>query len=387
MSLERIYETSLWKKTLAEVSTDAHKVQRECLRSSFLSMRSRVEDIVNRISSQLPGLTLHDITHLDALWEVASLIIGDDYPITPLEGYILGCTFLLHDSGICIDVYERGKDGLRSTIQWRDYFIQIKESNKSLTEDEIKNHTDFAALRELHAVKAEELLNQSWTNADDQSQIFLLDSYELRKHLGKLIGQIAASHNWDIEKVESVFANQLNSINGYPREWRIDPFKLACILRCADAAHLDRERAPDFLYALLKRNGVSLNHWKAQNRLAMVDSDQSDINGETLLFTSTIDFNDNDTSAWYVAYDAISLVQKELNACNSLLEKKTNSLPFKMKKIKGIESPEEMSKYVKAINWQPCSAKIHIGNIENLISVGICCMGQIPIILEQLCAS
>ncbi|MBA2593659.1 MAG: hypothetical protein M3495_02490 [Pseudomonadota bacterium] len=46
----------------------------------------------------MPGLTVHDITHLDALWRVADQIAGPDYPINPAEAFVLGGAFLLHDA-------------------------------------------------------------------------------------------------------------------------------------------------------------------------------------------------------------------------------------------------------------------------------------------------
>jgi hypothetical protein len=71
-------------------------------------------------------------------------------------------------------------------------------------------------------------------------------------------------------------------------------------------------------------------------------------------------------SYWFVAYDAICLLEKEIKECNSLLLKRTGNT-FKINKIQGAESPESISFYVKAKNWTPCSAKVHVGNIEKII--------------------
>jgi len=46
------------------------------------------------IHRDLPDLTVHDITHLDALWEMADLVAGPDYPLNPLEAFALGAVFL-----------------------------------------------------------------------------------------------------------------------------------------------------------------------------------------------------------------------------------------------------------------------------------------------------
>ncbi|MEA5405476.1 ATP-binding protein [Arcicella sp. DC2W] len=367
MTSSRIERTSIWKNTLAHREFDEFKNEREILRNAFWQLRKNTSFLVTQIARTLPELTQHDISHLDALWETGSIIIGDEFDLTPLEGFVLGAAFLLHDSALSFEAFENGKTGLRTTIQWKDAFADIKESNPNLSNEELEHQADFATLRNLHAYQAEKLLHIKWKDNSTGSEMFLLENHELRNHLGKLIGQIASSHHWDIETVVSTFNAQLNVPTGYPREWRIDAVKLACILRCADAIHIDNERAPDFLHALLKRNGVSFDHWIAQNRLAKVDIDQADPNKETILFTSTIDFKETDSNAWYTAYDAICLADREIKSCNLILGNRGGKL-FKVKNIKGIGSPESMSSYIKSDGWEPRSAKVHVGNIEKVIS-------------------
>jgi hypothetical protein len=187
-----------------------------------------------------------------------------------------------------------------------------------------------------------------------------------------LIGKIASSHHWDIELVGSEFRNQVNAIPPLPREWRIDPLKLACLFRCADAAHINHDRAPDLLHALLRRRGISFNHWQAQNRIARADLDQSDGSGSTLIFTSTRPFPVSDSASWWIAHDAAELIDKEIRAANALLETHNTggvvSTSFRVKRVKGVESPERMAEYIKAEGWEPCSAILHVGNVERLIA-------------------
>jgi hypothetical protein len=366
MTITRIERTSIWKNTLAYRQNDEFQAEREILRSAFLSLRNNTSYLVTQIASALPELTQHEVSHLDALWETASLIVGESFELTPLEGFVLGSSFLLHDSALCFEAFENGREGLRGTTQWKDAFEDVKESNSKLSITELEHNADFVALRHLHAFRAETLLNFKWKDPSTDNEIFLMENQGLRFHLGKLIGQIASSHHWDIETVISTFNTQINAPTNFPREWRIDPVKLACILRCADAVHIDNERAPDFLHVLLKRSGVSFDHWKAQNRLAKVDIDQSDPIRETLLFTSTIDFKEPDSNAWFVAYDAICLAEKEIKSSNSVLEKR-GSQKFKVQKVKGVEKPENMAAYIKADGWEPHSAKVHVGNVERIV--------------------
>jgi hypothetical protein len=205
---------------------------------------------------------------------------------------------------------------------------------------------------------------------DNGNKLFLIEDSELRKRYGQVIGQIASSHTWNIEDVGSGLPQQINAPGSWPADWRIDPVKLACILRCADAAHIDDRRAPDFLHALTRREGISLQHWKAQNWLARVDLDQADPKRETLLFTSNHDFEPNDADAWWIAYDAIRLVDREITSSNSLLKlrpQNTISPEFSVKRVAGVSSPEAMSNYLRTRGWKPWHAELHVGNVEQLV--------------------
>jgi hypothetical protein len=367
LSIERIKYTKLWHRTLGEVNDDMYKEKRDELRTSFIKFRDNATHLVSQISSILPGLTQHDISHLDALWEVADLICGDNYPLNPLEAFVFGGAVLLHDSALCFEAYDNGIEGIRNTHIWKDSYASISESVDDVTEAE--KIADFSALRALHAHQAELLTEKSWMDPETNTPLFLLENNTLRKHIGKLIGQIAASHHWSIEDVASKLPNQVNVLPGFPRDWRIDPIKIACMVRCADAAHIDNERAPDFLHALIKRRGISYTHWQAQNKLASVDLDQSDSTNSTLLFTSTHKFLEKESEAWWVVYDTINMIEKEIRSSNALLESRQVETPqFQVKRVKGVESPELMAKYVQTEGWNPCMAEVHVGNLENLVN-------------------
>ncbi len=60
-------ETYLWKNTLAEQKRDSNKAAREAIRNQYVEFRSRTAALLEQISSQMPGLTVHDISHIDAL--------------------------------------------------------------------------------------------------------------------------------------------------------------------------------------------------------------------------------------------------------------------------------------------------------------------------------
>lgn len=363
-NLERIKmdykETYLWKISLGNSEYD-HCELREKLEQIFYRARKNAEYILKEIRDDFPTLTVHDITHVDSLWQVGSVIVGDNYEVTPLEGFVLGCAFLMHDAVLSYEA-AGGKSVLRETSEWKDYYAEYIE-DENLTEDERLYEADFSTIRLLHAKSAEKLYTQLFRRLDG-SRFYLIEDETIRTHLGPIICEIAASHHWNIDEVEKL-GNQIPALAGYPRKWRINPMKLACILRCADAGHIDAGRAPDHILKLLKINGVSKNHWIAQNRLMQIDTDMND--NSRVVIRSNIKFEEKDFAAWNVAFDAVRVLNHELMVSNDIL-RRNNSQEFMAKRVTGADTQEELCKYIETDGWSPCDANIHISNIEGLIN-------------------
>ena len=346
-------DTSLWKRTLGSNSKDVKP-----LRESFLDARRNADFLLRKIRMDFPNLTVHDITHVDSLWNVANTIIGEDYPINPLEGYVLGISFLIHDAALSYDAVG-GKDKLRDTIEWKDAYA---DGPGDKDDEEFKKECDFAAIRILHAKYAEEILSKEFEK-DNTTTFYIIDNDEYRTQFGDMIGKIAASHHWSIDEVESKLDIQINPVAGLPNDWEINEQKLACILRCADAGHIDNGRAPYGIYNSLIVNGVSRDHWESQTRLGQVKENQK--NKEQLLITSTRPFDKDNFAAWNVAYDAVRLFDEELKKSNELLKQSDMSFPHIG--VAGAESKEALSNYIKTKDWQPCSIGVHTSNIKSLI--------------------
>lgn len=361
-------DTGLWRR--AFIADGAGNDPHALLTATYSTFRERAATLTGQIAKALPRLTIHDVTHLDALWETADLIAGDGYPFNPAEAFVFGGAVLLHDAALCFEAYTGGQSGLREHVEWKDAFAAIETQHAGIPLDEKLDEADFSAMRSLHASRAAELGTASWIDPDGEA-IYLIENLELRKHYGALIGQVAASHHWPIEDVLSKLPHQLNALPSMPREWRVDPVKVACLLRCADAAHIDSRRAPDFLRALANLHGVSADHWTAQNWLERVDRDTDDPDGRSLLFTSGKAFSEKDAQSWWVAFDAIRLVDRELRASADLLERRQQRLEspaFHMQRVTGATSPEVANETIRTNGWMPKAVEIHVGNLERLIT-------------------
>jgi hypothetical protein len=326
--------------------------------------------LASRIAADLPGLTLHDGHHFNALWDRADQIAGEDFPLTPAEVFVLGGAILLHDAANTVAAYPGGREEVMKTPEWLDAVATI-ERDGDYSDDDGTNKIDeslilFNTLRTLHARRAEELGELSFENREAGVTVRLIQDDQIRAHLGPLIGLIAASHHWDINALERKLPQLRGALSGHPPTWTIRPLVVACLLRCADACQLDQERAPDFLYALLKLRGVSESHWRAQHRLATPVVDASE--PAALVFSSTRPFRDKDADAWWIAYDAIQIAERELRASNNLLRDLRHP-PFSVQRIRDSETPDRLARHVEVDGWSPVSAEIRISNVDRVVEM------------------
>ena len=352
-------ETSnLWQRCLGNDAT--HKSVQK-LGTSLRDAREKLKLLTNQVGNALPGLTLHDVSHLDALWDVADVIAGDNFPLNPLEAYVFGCAVLLHDAGLCFEAFEGGQEAVRQTVQWRDARQRLASSGIS---DNLDQDADFEALRALHAKQAEHLATRVW-QSDDQTTSYIIDDSDLRDHYGLLIGKIAGSHHWDVEELAVEFAEQRPAAAILGADWPVDALKIACLLRAADAGHIDGRRAPSFLLKILQMNSLSRDHWVAQNHLGRLMISQQD---PTLLnVSSTSPFMRTEVQAWWVAFDAIALFDKEIRACNDLL-RSTGRPCFAVSRVAGAGRVLEMAKYIQTLGWEPVESNIHVSDVAALVS-------------------
>jgi hypothetical protein len=242
--------TDIWKRTLAPQPNDAYELPRERLRSAFLNMRNQAAELVKLIPNDCKNLTVHDISHLDALWEMADIISGADFEVNPAEAFVFGAAVLVHDAGMSVASYPKGLIQIKTTTEWRDAVYSVCRRAGLIPSDELVQEPPrdvlpeilFIVLRALHAKHAEELVFVTWPLPDTNDSVRLLEDLQLRTSYGRTIGRIASSHHWNIEKVVQQLRNSVGAAADLPQDWKVDEIKVACLLRCADAAHIDHRR-------------------------------------------------------------------------------------------------------------------------------------------------
>ena len=361
-------QTWLWRQAFQTPRSDSTTEEQEFFRTQYLSIRERAAQLVSRIAVDLPGLTVHDISHLDALWDTASSVAEGAVNVNPAEAFVVGASILLHDAAMSLAAYPGGLAEVRTTVAWKDAVARLAlASEESGSEkfdvenppNEIVHRIVPDVLRRLHAERAEELAEQAWRTADG-SQVYLVEDAELRRFYGPTIGQIAHSHWWSVQKLEQEFSEDLGALANRTLN-RVDRVKLACLLRVADALHLDSRRAPRFLRAITNPSGISALHWSFQERLA-----RPHIELDAVVFTTGQPFGREDAEAWWLAYDTLNAVDRELRDVDLLLQGRGREV-LKARRVKGAGSPEILARSVQTRGWRPVDARLQVSDVPRIV--------------------
>ncbi|MFE0473358.1 ATP-binding protein [Streptomyces sp. NPDC058947] len=362
--------TSLWRGTLAaRPGTDAHASQREQLRTSYTELRRKAADLLQENARSMPGFTVHDISHVDALWETADLVCGTAVALNPAEAYVLGCAFVLHDAAMGAAAYGTTVPEALGEKRWRDlvsvaYYHQEgcwpEREELDTPPAEITEACMAAAIRDTHAEQAKRLVDQPWQSSAG-NELYLIEGVQLREVYGPLIGELAASHWWPVDRLAREFRHPIGSLPWQPSEWTIEPLKLACILRLADAIQVDSRRAPGFLFSLRKPQGVSREHWRFQEHIARPYR-----NGDRVTYSSLRPFPPHDATAWWLALEYLRGIDRELKAVDALLHDLGRDR-LAARAVAGVDSPERFSELFRVQDWRPIDATVKVSDIPALV--------------------
>jgi hypothetical protein len=324
--------------------------------------------LATEIARDLPDYTVHDISHIDSLWHLADLIAGENINLTPPEAFVLGGAFLVHDLGNGLAAYPDGITSLRSSPIWDDAVALAvrRELGRAPTTTELRHPSSNverealrSVLRQLHAEHAERLALVSWSDQDNGERHHLIEDSFLRQHFGKLIGRIAHSHWWPSRSLISEFSSVLGPPAGFPREWTVDPLILACLMRVADAAHLDNARAPLWLKVIRKPHHDSRAHWVFQEKLNQPISEDN-----RLLFTS-VPFAASEIEAWWLCFDALQMLDQELADVDAILADSRRK-QLAIRGVKGAGQADRLCRWVQTDGWLPVDTRIRVNDVAGL---------------------
>ncbi|MFD9236421.1 ATP-binding protein [[Kitasatospora] papulosa] len=361
-------ETHFWKNFEQQEGAQAQAEARR-LSEQFRSSRSRAKLLAAEINRDAADLTQHDISHIDALWEYAGLICGPTYVLNPAEIYVLGIAFLAHDLANGMAAIPEGIEEIAKDPRWMDTLTaEYRSSNGAYPSPEALADVDpdiharavSRYLRETHADYAAKIPMAPYVDVTTESSYYLIEDAELRSQYGHLAGRIAASHWWPAKVLRREFGVKIGARASMPTSWEVDPLSLACILRCADASHLDSRRAPAFLRAVRNPGLESMPHWVFQDKLQ-----KPRLHDDRLSYTSLSPFGRKDSEAWWVCYDALSTLHHELAASDNILSD-AGRQRFSVRGVVGVTDLEELSRNIRTEGWHPIDATIKATDVINL---------------------
>ncbi|MEV5866107.1 HD domain-containing protein [Streptomyces tendae] len=362
--------TTLWQNTLAaRPDADPHAVQRERLRTSYTELRRKAAVLLEENARSMPDFTVHDVSHVDALWETADLVCGDEVGMNPAEAYVLGCAFVLHDAAMGAAAYGTTVPEALGEQRWHDLVSLAYYEREGCWPDrdelddppaEIAETCVATAIRETHAEQAKRLVDQPWRSSAG-NEIFLIEELQLREWYGPLIGELAASHWWPVDRLAGEFRHSIGSLPWQPSEWIIEPLKLACILRLADATQVDSRRAPGFLFSLRRPRGGSREHWRFQEHISRPYR-----KGDRVTYSSLRPFPPQDATAWWLALEYLRGIDRELKAVDALLHDLGRDR-LAARAVAGVDSPERFAELFRVQDWRPIDATVKVSDIPALV--------------------
>lgn len=357
----------IWQRAFGPDSHTEHSGARDRFRVSFERSRDFALVLSGEIAGTLPNFTRHDSQHIDTLWEIADIIVGD-YPLNPAEAYVLGMSFLVHDLAMSNAVDELLGKPSEKDVQWRDeYGIAFRDKYRRAPTSRDYRHPDpeisasvaERLMRARHAEKAHSLPGLGWRRLRPSKQFFIEDA-DLRFAYGDEIGVIAESHHWSMDRVAETFAQPRGAIGFAPSSWTVDSFLVACVLRVADAAHLDAPRAPDILAAARNIAAESQPYWIFQQKM-----DRPFPDDDRLVFRSTA-FTSTEIEAWWVGYDALNVVDRELKNVDAALRGRGRPR-FAIRSVANVQSPQIAKMSLRVSGWEPIDARVHVSNVTELV--------------------
>jgi hypothetical protein len=360
-------DTRLWRSTLGERPNDAHAKPREQLRSAYEHFHNRAETLAAEIARDLPAFTVHDITHLDALWEMADLLLAEQDELSPAEAFVFGASVLTHDLGLGLAAYSHGIDDLKQTPLWtsavHSHLFRVLGRGPTRAElndppSDVVKAVTVELLRDNHARQAAKLPLVAW---GENPEYYLIDDVDLRVTYGTLVGQLASSHWFDAEELPGRFTAVLGAAPAFPKSWTVDPLRVACLLRTADLAHLDARRAPGFLRALRDIKGIAERHWRFQEHLSQPRRED-----DRLIYTAPRPFKLDEAAAWWLCFDTLSSLDRELRGVDALLADEGRRR-FAARSVAKVERPSRLIDVIPTEGWLPIDARPKISDVVGLI--------------------
>ena len=288
---------------------------------------------------------------------MGDVIAGKDYSLTPAEAFVLGGAFLVHDLGMAACAYSLKDGALEAMVEFK---LAAADYRARGFEADAEKMARLLVLRNYHSREAEKIPQRGWLGIDG-ADYYLIENPSLRQFYGPVIGKIASSHGWSTQEVQDNLGTTVGPCPPLPQEWTVDRRKVALLLRVCDASQIDSRRAPGFLAALRRPAGYARQHWMFQKQLAIPV-----LEGDSLAYFAPGGFDSTEVDAWWLAFETLQMVDKELRLADSVLTE-NGQIRFEARRVKGVEDPLLLAKSVVTNGWKPVDVQVRISDVPNVV--------------------
>ncbi len=323
-----------------------------------VSLRDVTAKLAETISRTLPSFTDHSILHMDALWNITSKILtsGEISNMTSAEAFLLAAAFYLHDIGMAYAATSEGMDRIKASSAFTNMLVGM--SHEQSQNPAVQVNAVAIAIRQTHSQAAIALT----IDPVPGTEIYLIEAKAVREAWGTTLGRLAASHNWNLERVDQELGAP--GVVPLPGGRKGDLGFVACILRLVDFAHINRDRASRLDRAFrryVEKN--SLVHWLAQENIDGPERDGSEI---TYRSSSPI----SDVDAWWLYYEMLSGLDAEIRAVWRYLEHRTASRGrLSVQGVRGSGSPDAAAAFIPPAGFLPIAVNLRTGSIDRLVKL------------------
>lgn len=304
--------SSLLLKQLCEAADKENKLRSQQIDfvGMFNSFAEHVAPELSQTNLLFNEFTPHDeAIHISNLFQLTDELLGSQViaKMNACECFLLACSLYGHDWGMAVSIEEK------TTIETED-----NASNLPLLVDEFSRLRQFLKIR--HDVYITKIPLSDWQNYvrythAERARVRIEKYFELEGQslFGEVLGDLCASHWYDIKDVQSL-SNE-KSVAG----WVVNLRALSCFIRLIDMLDIAANRTPYKLWKFVNpKNNFSSLEWKKHRSLnpakaIKLNSDSDNrkivIQGSTddhKIYASIIDLRSWCTNQFYENRDLLS---------------------------------------------------------------------------------
>src|SRR3546814_4756328 len=90
------------------------------------------------------------------------------------------------------------------------------------------------------------------------------------------------------------------------------------------------------------------------------------VQADALVYTAQPPFEADAADAWWTAFDALQMVDRELRDVDRVLRDRQKK-PLVVRRVEGVHSPSDLARTVETIDWVPVDSTVRVSDVPNIV--------------------